>query len=94
MKFGVNSVIIAALAVQAQANVYYWCSSKACEAGQSVGPTYDCGNKFFNHYYESGNKKWRRSGDELDSDTFWKTDGFYDCCHDAGKKACYDIKNT
>ena len=94
MKLGLTSaLVVASLAAQAQANTYYWCSDVDCAIGKSTGPTYKCGNIFFDHYYESGNKKWKRNSEELDA-VFWKEDGFWDCCHKDGKNGCYDIQST
>jgi hypothetical protein len=86
--------VLAVLAGESQALVRYWCSKGKCDGSPGVGPTYDCGNKFFS-YYESGSRnKWTDSDSNTLSKAFWKTDGFWDCCHAAGKGGCYDIMIT
>ncbi|KAK9372945.1 uncharacterized protein V1513DRAFT_450589 [Lipomyces chichibuensis] len=92
MKFGIAAIVLALLVAPSQADVWYWCTGDGrCDNAPGVGPTYVCGKKFWD-YYDSGRKRWRTSRDTL-SDNFWKTGGFYDCCHDSGKGACYDIEN-
>ncbi|KAK9250180.1 hypothetical protein V1507DRAFT_468373 [Lipomyces tetrasporus] len=69
-----------------------WCTGDGqCDNSPGVGPTYVCGDQFWDNYDCDG-KRWCTNRDTL-SDNFWKTDGFYDCCHASGKGACYDIQN-
>lgn len=94
MKFTITAVITALLASQAYGEVLYWCTGDGkCDNSPGVGPTYDCGKKLGLGDYDSKRKRWETGGDVLNDSKFWGGGGFWDCCHDAGKGACYDIQN-
>ena len=98
MKPITTAAIIAILASQAHAfnHVWYWCgkSTTTCEnegkPWNGVYPTYDCGHKLKWDNYRQAYGKWYQSTDEWDD---WeKKGGFKDCCHAAGKGACYSYQ--
>ncbi|KAK9310896.1 hypothetical protein V1524DRAFT_145987 [Lipomyces starkeyi] len=91
MKFGIVATTMALLVAQTRASVWYWCTDRdVCNWDYNgVGPTYVCGVEWFG-YYDSNVKMWIEDGDHL-SDAFWVSGGFYDCCHNDGKGACYNI---
>ncbi|GES65195.1 related to O-methylsterigmatocystin oxidoreductase [Aspergillus terreus] len=99
MKPITTAAIIAILASQAHAfnHVWYWCgkSTTTCEnegkPWNGVYPTYDCGHKLKWDNYRQAYGKWYQSTDEWDD---WeKKGGFKDCCHAAGKGACYSYQD-
>ncbi|KFX98781.1 hypothetical protein O988_04205 [Pseudogymnoascus sp. VKM F-3808] len=75
MKLLSVAAAVAVLAGQSQALVRYWCSNGACDGSPGVGPTYDCGNKFFSYYESGSRKKWTDSDSNTLSNAFWKDGG-------------------
>ncbi|KAK4128028.1 hypothetical protein N657DRAFT_584598 [Parathielavia appendiculata] len=95
MRFTFAAAAVTLLAAQAHGYVTYWCTGDGvCDNSPGVGPTYDCGKKLKLGDYDSKRKRWSHGGDEVNWDKFWRTGGFYDCCHDKNKGACYDVQNT
>lgn len=93
-----TAAVIAILASQAHAfnHVWYWCgkSTTTCtnegKPWNGVYPTYDCGHKLKWDNYQQAYGKWYQTTDEWDD---WeKKGGFRDCCHAAGKGACYSYQ--